>query len=140
MNDLIAEIVAYDDYKEQIIKIRKDVFILEQNVPKNLEIDGLDSEAKHVLVFDAGIGIGTGRMLPDGHIGRVAVYRQCRGKGIGKIIMEKLISTAGDLHLSEVWLSSQYHARDFYRKLGFIVFGEIYQDAGIDHINMKKKL
>ena len=140
MNTINIKIVNYHDFIKEIKEIRKDVFIEEQNVPEDVEIDGLDSEAKHVLVFDAGIGIGTGRMLPDGHIGRVAVYRQCRGKGIGKIIMEKLISTAGDLHLSEVWLSSQYHARDFYRKLGFIVFGEIYQDAGIDHINMKKKL
>ena len=134
------KIVDYQDYIEKIREIRKEVFIEEQKVPENIEIDGLDLKAKHVLIFDAKKAIGTGRMLLDGHIGRIAVKKQYRGRGIGKIIMEGLINTAKDLQLSEVWLSSQYHAKDFYQKLGFIEVGNIYQEASIDHIKMKKKL
>lgn len=134
------KVVDYQDYGPKIREIRQEVFIKEQNVPENIEIDGLDSKAKHVLVFDGEKVIGTGRVLPDGHIGRIAVKKQYRGKGIGNIIMKVLINTAEDLQLSEVWLSSQYYAKDFYKKLGFTETSNIYQEAGIDHIKMKKKL
>ena len=140
MNELNAKIVDYKNYNFQIHQVRNKVFVSEQNVPEGIEIDGLDSGAKHALVFDGDKAIGTGRMLPDGHIGRIAVIKQYRGRGIGKSIMEMLIDTAKNLPLSEVWLSSQYHARGFYLKLGFIETGDIYQEAGIDHIKMKKKL
>ncbi len=140
MNELSVKIADYKNYNFQIHQVRNEVFVVEQKVSENIEIDGLDSSAKHVLVFDGDKAIGTGRMLPDGHIGRIAVIKQYRNKGIGKSIMEKLIDAAGDLPLSEVWLSSQYQARDFYQKLGFIELGDIYQEAGIDHIKMKKKL
>lgn len=137
MNAVIAD---YQDYVEEIRGIRKSVFIKEQNVPEDIEIDGLDSAAKHVLVFEADKAIGTGRMLLDGHIGRIAVEREYRHSGVGSIIMKKLIDLAVDLQLSEVWLSSQYHVRGFYHKLGFIEIGDIYQEAGIKHIKMKRKL
>jgi len=134
-----TEVVDYQDYIQKIKKVRKKVFVKEQNVPGDIEIDGLDSEAKHVLVFDADKAIGTGRILFDGHIGRIAVEKQYRCRGIGRIIVEKLVEIAKGLQLSEVWLSSQYHAKGFYQKLGFIEVGDIYQEAGIDHIKMKKE-
>jgi len=140
LNALEIKIVDYKNHQLQIHQVRNEVFIDEQKVPENIEIDGLDPGAKHVLVLDADIAIGTGRMLPDGHFGRIAVKKQYRGRGIGKSIMRKLICIAKDLHLSEVWLSSQYHARGFYQKFGFIENGDIYQEASIDHIKMKKKL
>ena len=140
MNELSIKIVDYKNYHLQIHQVRNEVFIDEQKVPEDIEIDGLDSGAKHALVFDGEKAIGTGRMFLDGHIGRIAVKKQYRGRGIGNSIMRKLINTARNLHLSEVWLSSQYQARNFYQKLGFIEAGEIYQEASIDHIKMKKKL
>jgi predicted GNAT family N-acyltransferase len=136
-----VKLTDYQDYIEKIKEVRGDVFVKEQNVPVNLEIDGLDSEAKHVIVFDDdGDAIGTGRMLPDGHIGRIAVKKQYRGKGIGMMIMENLIEYARESQLPKVWLSSQYHAKDFYRKLDFVQAGDIYQEAGIDHIKMEKAI
>lgn len=140
MNELNAKIVDYKNHHFQIHHVRNEVFIDEQKVPEGIEMDGLDSVAKHALVLDGDKAIGTGRILPDGHIGRIAVKKQYRGRGIGENIMGKLIDFAGNLPLSEVWLSSQYHARGFYQKLGFIETGDIYQEAGIDHIKMKKKL
>ena len=86
-----AEIVEYNEYCNLIRNIRIDVFIREQGVPQDLEFDGLDSGAVHSVVIDEDLGIGTGRMLPDGHIGRVAVKNRYRGKGIGKMIMRSLI-------------------------------------------------
>ena len=129
------------DYKsniEDICAIRFEVFVNEQNVPKELEIDGLDIEAKHVLAFVDGVPIGTGRILSDGHIGRVAVLKDYRGLGIGKLIMKELIKWAQDMSLEKVWLSSQWHAHSFYLDLGFVCVDEIYKEAGIDHIKMFK--
>jgi len=137
---LKAKIVKYNDCFEKIKSIREEVFIKEQNVPEELEIDGLDPEAIHSIAFDDNTEIGTGRMFPDGHIGRIAVKKHYRGRGLGKIIMESLIEVARVNKIPEVWLSSQYHAKGFYEKLGFIKIGEVYKEAGIDHIKMKKKL
>ena len=131
------------DYKsniEDICAIRYEVFVDEQNVPEELEIDGLDGEAKHVLAFVDGVPIGTGRILDDGHIGRVAVLKDYRGFGIGKLIMKKLIKWAQDITLKKVWLSSQWHAHSFYLDLDFVCVGDIYKEAGIDHIKMFRTL
>ncbi|MDE0744062.1 MAG: GNAT family N-acetyltransferase [Woeseiaceae bacterium] len=133
-------ICDYESYTEDICAIRYEVFIDEQNVPEELEIDGLDGEAKHVLAFVDEVSIGTGRILSDGHIGRVAVLKNYRGLGIGKLIMKELIKWAQDLSIKKVWLSSQWHAHSFYLDLGFICDGEIYKEAGIDHIKMYRLL
>ncbi len=131
-----AIICDYKSHTEDICAIRYEVFVGEQNVPEELEIDGLDGEAKHVLAFVDDLPIGTGRILGDGHIGRVAVLRDYRGLGIGKMIMKELIKWAQDMSLDKVWLSSQWHAHSFYLNLGFVCVGEIYKEAGIDHIKM----
>jgi len=133
-------ICDYESHTENICAIRYEVFVGEQNVPEELEIDGLDDEAKHILVFVDGVPTGTGRILRDGHIGRVAVLKNYRGLGIGKSIMKELIKWAQDKSLEKVWLSSQWHAHSFYLDLGFDCVGEIYKEAGIDHIKMFKAL
>ena len=140
MNDFVISIVDFNTYCKEIKEIRKKVFIKEQKVPKNLEWDGLDSEAKHALVKKRDNFIGTGRVFPDGHIGRVAVIKSYRGQGIGKKIINKLVETAINDGLDEVWLSSQCNAVGFYKKIGFSEFGEIFQEAGINHIKMKKSI
>ena len=133
-------ICDYESHTENICAIRYEVFVDEQNVPEELEIDGLDGKAKHVLTFVDDVPIGTGRILSDGHIGRVAVLKNYRGLGIGKSIMKELIKCAQDLSLEKVWLSSQWHAHSFYLDLGFVCVGEIYKEAGIDHIKMFRTL
>ena len=133
-------ICDYEPHTDDICAIRYEVFVDEQNVPKELEIDGLDGEAKHVLTFVDGLPIGTGRILSDGHIGRVAVLKNYRGLGIGKSIMKELIKCAQDMSLEKVWLSSQWHAHSFYLDLGFVCVGEVYKEAGIEHIKMFRVL
>ena len=133
-------ICDYEPHTDDICAIRYEVFVDEQNVPEELEIDGLDDKAKHVLTFVDGLPIGTGRILSDGHIGRVAVLKNYRGLGIGKSIMKELVKCAQDLSLEKVWLSSQWHAHSFYLDLGFVCVGEIYKEAGINHIKMFRTL
>ena len=138
--NITSIICDYESHTEDICAIRYEVFVGAQNVPEELEIDGLDDEAKHVLAYVDALPIGTGRILDDGHIGRVAVLKNHRGLGIGKLIMEELIKWAEDRTLEKVWLSSQWHAHSFYLNLGFICVGEIYKEAGIDHIKMYRVL
>ena len=140
MNEYYTIICDYESHTEDICAIRYEVFVGEQNVPEELEIDGLDGEAKHVLAFVDGLPIGTGRILDDGHIGRVAVLKNHRGLGIGKLIMRELVNWAEDMTLEKVWLSSQWHAHSFYLDLGFVSIGEIYKEAGIEHIKMYRVL
>ena len=138
--NITSLICNYKTHTKDICAIRYVVFVDEQNVPEDLEIDGLDGKAKHVLAYIDGEPIGTGRILIDGHIGRVAVLKNYRGQGIGKLIMKELIKWAQDMSLEKVWLSSQWHAHSFYIDLGFVCVGEIYKEAGIDHIKMYRTL
>ena len=138
--NIVSIICDYESHTKDICAIRYKVFVGEQKVPEELEIDGLDDQAKHVLAFVDGVPIGTGRILSDGHIGRVAVLKDYRGLGIGKSIMKDLIKWAQNMNLEKVWLSSQWHAHSFYLDLDFVCVGEIYKEAGIDHIKMFKTL
>ena len=136
--NITSIICDYESNIKDISAIRYEVFVDEQNVPEELEIDGFDGEAKHALAFVDGVPIGTGRILNDVHIGRVAVLKNYRGLGIGKSIMKDLIKWAQDMSLEKVWLSSQWHAHSFYLDLGFVCVDEIYKEAGIEHIKMFK--
>lgn len=135
-----SKICDYKGNEKDICNIRFKVFVDEQNVPEELEIDGLDDEAKHVLAYLDDEPIGTGRILIDGHIGRVAVLKKYRGLGIGKSIMKELIDWSQKNNLEKLWLSSQWHAHSFYLDLGFVCEGEVYEEAGIDHIKMNRTL
>ena len=138
--NITAIICDYASNTKDICAIRYEVFVDEQNVPVDLEIDGLDGKAKHALAFVDGVPIGTGRILNDGDIGRVAVLKNYRGLGIVKLIMKELIKWAEDMTIEKVWLASQWHAHSFYLDLGFDCVGEIYKEAGIDHIKMFRAL
>ena len=131
---------TYEDSREEIRSIRHRVFIEGQDVPPELEIDGLDPQCTHVVARIGSKPVGTGRIQEDGHIGRVAVLQEFRGRGIGRAIMEALVDAAHATGSSSAWLSSQCHAAEFYRKLGFFEEGEVYKEAGIDHIRMRRKL
>ena len=121
--------------------VRYTVFIEEQRVPEALEWDGLDESCHHVLVTAAGNRpVGTGRMKPDGHIGRMAVLKDCRGQGIGSAILTALLDIARQQQWSDVYLYAQVAAIPFYEKHGFTANGEQFMDAGIPHRNMVRRL
>ena len=123
--------------------IRTEVFVGELGVPIELELDGLDGEAIHVLAFVDGIPAGCARMLINGEtarIGRVAVKKSMRRYGIGTGLCKLLISIAKDEGVRKVHIGSQLTAVDFYLTLGFEKQGEEYMEAGIAHIKMEKSI
>lgn len=121
-------------------EIRRIVFIDEQNVPQEEEWDGLDPECQHFLALLEGQPVGTARLLPDAHIGRVAVLADARGSGIGVLLMKAAIEAARHAGHSQVALSAQVHALAFYERLGFVAHGEAFLDAGIPHREMTLSL
>jgi predicted GNAT family N-acyltransferase len=128
---------------EEARLIRITVFVEEQKVPVEEEIDDTDIIAYHVIAYDEdGKPQGTGRLFTDpddsalAHIGRMAVLKEARGKGCGAAIMKHLIEEARRRRFKRVILSSQTHAIPFYRKFGFIESGEEYLDCNIPHKDM----
>jgi predicted GNAT family N-acyltransferase len=136
--------LVHTDWQENeaaLNAVRRVVFIEEQRVPEALEWDGLDESCHHVLVTDAGHRpVGTGRMKPDGHIGRMAVLKDCRGQGIGSAILTALLDFARQQHCARVYLHAQVAAVSFYEKHGFTVDSEEFMDAGIAHRSMVRRL
>jgi predicted GNAT family N-acyltransferase len=118
--------------------VRYDVFVIEQRVPVELEWDDMDQQCLHAVVYDErGQALGTGRLLPDGHIGRMAVRNNARGEGIGGAILQALMQHAQQRGDRAVLLNAQTHAESFYRRYGFERDGDEFMEAGIPHIQMR---
>lgn len=120
--------------------IRFQVFVDEQRVPAEIELDEHDASCVHALAYDDGKPIGTGRLLPDGHIGRMAVLKAWRGRGAGRALLRALMDAARLRGDREVLLSAQVHAAGFYRAEGFEPEGPVYEEAGIPHQAMRRRL
>jgi predicted GNAT family N-acyltransferase len=130
-----ADYVA--DFKD-LRSIREPVFVVEQQVPLELEWDALDPHCQHVIARDAmHRPIGTGRLTPEHKIGRMAVLREWRGKGVGEALLQALVERARALGLREVALNSQADAIGFYQRFGFRPYGDRFQEAGIEHQAMR---
>ncbi|MCW5622566.1 MAG: GNAT family N-acetyltransferase [Burkholderiales bacterium] len=120
--------------REALRAVREAVFVVEQGVPIELEWDEFDAVSTHVMAEDAsGRAIGTGRLLPDGHIGRMAVLAPWRGHGIGAALLARLIERARDAGMDELRLHAQSHAVPFYARHGFACAGDEFIEAGIPH-------
>jgi len=131
----------WDSQREDARAIRYDVFVVEQKVPVEIEWDEMDAQCVHALVFDnQDRAVATGRLLPDGHIGRMAVRKSARGQGIGGLILEALIEEAKKRGDRAVALNAQTHAEPFYQRYGFVRDGEEFMEAGIPHIHMRREL
>lgn len=123
---------------EQDVKfIRKQVFIIEQNIPEEEEWDDQDMISDHFVVYDQDQPIATARLLQNNSVGRVAVLKAYRGQGIGRMIMLEIIQQAHQQDRKFLQLSSQVHAISFYEKLGFSIQGDAYDECGIPHIKMQ---
>jgi predicted GNAT family N-acyltransferase len=124
-----------------IRRIRLEVFVDEQGVPEELELDDRDAACTHVLAIDdAGAAVGTGRIDTDGKIGRVAVRAGARRTGVGLAMMELLHQVARERDLAEVWCHAQISALSFYRRLGYTALGEVFLEAGIEHVEMRRRM
>ena len=137
---LRIELARWREAKPEAQRIRFAVFVEEQGVPAELEMDELDAQCLHALAFHENLAVGTGRLLPDGHIGRMAVLKARRGRGVGAALLQRLIQAARARGDREALLSAQVHALGFYRAHGFTPYGEIYEEAGIPHQAMRLAL
>ena len=138
---VLVRILPWSDARTEAQRIRETVFVAEQGVPREIELDDWDHRCEHALAFDAeGRAIGTGRLLPDGHIGRMAVLREVRGQGVGGLVLEALIERARARGMARTALNAQTHAVPFYARFGFAVVGDEFMEAGIPHVAMERRL
>ena len=140
MRMTVAPLGGPEDW-EAARDIRLEVFVTEQGVPADLELDGADATARHWLARDPeGVPIGTARAVtrPDGSwkIGRVAVRRSWRGRGVGAAVMRAILAELTRVGAPGAYLESQTHAQAFYEKLGFVAQGGVFLEAGIPHVAM----
>ena len=142
---------------EAVYALRHEVFVVGQGVPVELERDELDASADHAVALDAaGSVVGTGRLVDGridqegrlepgtagtvGTVGRMAVAASARRTGTGRALLDLLVRRAADRGLPEVELHAQLHARAFYERAGFTPFGDVYLEAGIEHLGMRRVL
>jgi predicted GNAT family N-acyltransferase len=141
---------------DEVFALRHAVFVVGQGVPVELERDDLDPAAEHAVARRDGALVGTGRLVRGrideegrlvpgttgsvGTIGRMAVTEAARGTGTGRALLDLLVARAGDLGLPAVELHAQVHARGFYERAGFEPYGEVYLEAGIEHVGMRRLL
>ncbi|MBV6447723.1 GNAT family N-acetyltransferase [Nitrosomonas sp.] len=136
LDDLI-QVVSWEEAEPALRAIRTIVFIHEQQVPEAMEWDEFDAISVHLLACDAaGQPVGTARLLPDGHIGRMAVLKEWRGQGFGSAMLRKLLQELTRRHQQKAQLNAQTNAVPFYEKFGFQVLGEEFMEAGIPHVKM----
>jgi predicted GNAT family N-acyltransferase len=132
--------LSWTEGDQVLSAIRREVFIDEQQVPEELEWDGEDSNALHFLATVENEPVGCARLLPNGHVGRMAVLKAWRGMGAGRRLMKVILMEAEKLKLSHLFLNAQTQAAEFYLKFGFKQVGGAFADASIPHIRMEKTL
>ena len=151
----VVRLAGAEDMRE-VFALRHEVFVLGQDVPEELERDELDAVADHAVAHEAGRLVGTGRLVDGrideegrfvagsegtvGTIGRMAVADVARGAGVGRALLDLLVLRAAERGLPDVELHAQVHARGFYERAGFTPFGEVYLEAGIEHLGMRRSL
>ena len=132
-------ICSWEQQRHAAAALRQQVFVVEQGVPAELELDEMDARSLHAVAYQDGVPVATGRLLPDGHIGRMAVRQDARGAGTGSLVLCALMDEARRRGDRDVVLHAQLGARDFYARHGFEPEGEVFMDAGIEHIAMRRR-
>ena len=140
-DDQIECVLASWDADRALLQcIRRAVFIQEQKVPESEEWDDDDAASVHVLARLNREPVGTGRLNPAGKIGRIAVIAGLRGRGIGAVILRRLLEEARRIGIRQAFLHAQVQALPFYEKLGFRSEGGVFDEAGIPHVRMTHAL
>ena len=134
--------VVSDSISDDEVRIRTDVFVEEQGFV--VEFDDDDAVSKHIVLYDGDVPVAVCRIIPgeDGecHIGRIAVVREYRGKGIGSAVVTEAEDVARSMGFRESLLSAQVRAKGFYETLGYEAFGDEYLDEYCPHVMMRKRL
>ena len=142
MSTIRLIITAYQFHEREIRQVRDEVFVIEQHIARHDELDDRDISCMHALVYEMDNPVGTGRLDIEkgGKIGRMAVLKPHRRRGIGTLIMNGLAQAALDQGLRKIWFHSQTSAVPFYLRLGYQVCGEEFVEAGIPHVLMERQL
>lgn len=138
-----VKIVTNEQELADAFEVRKTVFIHEQNVPEEEEIDQFESDSVHFVLYDNGKAAGAGRFRVLDGIGkveRICVLKENRKTGAGVAVMNKIEEYAKSKGISSLKLNAQTHAIPFYSKLGYETVSEEFLDAGIPHKTMKKSI
>ncbi|MBE4909448.1 GNAT family N-acetyltransferase [Bacillus luteolus] len=138
-----AIVVSNEEQMKDAYSVRRIVFIDEQQVPEEEEIDQYEKDATHVVLYEDNQPIGAGRFRSldgIGKIERICVLKEFRNKGAGKVIMDKMEEIAKGKGISKLKLNAQTHAEKFYLNLGYTTTSDIFMDAGIPHVTMIKEL
>jgi predicted GNAT family N-acyltransferase len=130
------EVGDWNALRARLEPVRRSVFIEEQNVPEDLEWDEFDDVSLHALAWLDDQAVGVARLLPDGHIGRMAVLAGFRRRGVGAALLQALMDQARVRGIASVRLHAQCHAQTFYQRAGFVAEGEVFMEAGIPHVAM----
>ena len=134
------KVVSYAVSERDFRHIRDTVPGHEQQIPRELDWDGNDRDCLHVVATDKeGTTIGTGRIQADGKIGRLAVLKHWRSRGVGARMLEALVESARSRGLEKVYLHAQAHAVPYYEKSGFEKEGDEFIEVGIRHVNMMRR-
>jgi predicted GNAT family N-acyltransferase len=140
-SDITIHTVAWEERKNDLLSVRREVFVVEQQVPEEIEIDEHDPVSLHFLAVDpVGSPVGTARLLPEGRVGRMAVQREWRRHGVGSQLLRAIIRTARERGDTGLYLHAQVHSIPFYASLGFAVRGDEFEEAGIPHREMALSL
>jgi len=139
MKDIKVKVGSYLEIGKDAQVVRDEVFCVEQEISQDIERDSYDAIAMYVVLYKDNEPIATGRIIEKDDkylVGRVATLREHRGNGYGSVIVKSLVDWAFENNISEVYIHSQKHAEGFYEKIGFQAFGEVFYEAGIEHVNM----
>ena len=133
--------VGWSEARDGLRSVRSVVFIVEQSIPVDMEWDEFDEASDHAIAENAaGTVVGCARLLPDGHIGRLAVLSAWRGRGVGSALLLQLVELARARGHARAILNSQTHAMPFYARHGFVAEGDEYLEAAIPHRTMTRTL
>ena len=139
MTQIRTELVMWQTHRDQLSKIRLTVFVEEQDVPIDEEWDEWDESSWHWLAYDANDNaVGTARLTSEGQIGRMAVIKEYRGKGVGTQLLTSAL-TESRAHFQTVFLHAQTQVIEFYQRAGFELAGPVFNEAGIAHQKMTLK-
>ena len=127
---------SWGQSSKEISEVRHKVFVVEQSIPPEIEMDGKDSDCIHFLALEESRPIAAARLQKYGKIERVSVLREYRTKGIGTAIMKMVIEKARNMDIEKIYLHSQIDSKNFYQQLGFFQHGEIFFEADKPHIEM----
>ena len=141
MPSMTVKTGSWPELKEYCKPIRLSVFVEEQHVPRTLELDGMDNNYLHIVIFDErNTPIATARLANNGKLGRMAVLKKFRQQGLGTELLKQLTTLAESLKLKKLFCHAQSSATDFYKKNGFLIIGKPFDEAGITHLMMIKMM